>query len=66
MDTIEPVEPDAARHLGDLPQFEPEYYLDDTDNPTTITICSADTSGKIATEWITIDASHAVAIEHVR
>lgn len=66
MGTIEPVQPDGARQLADLPEFEPEYYLDDTENPTTITICSADTSGKIATEWITIDAPHAIAIEHVR
>lgn len=66
MDTIEPIEPGAAHHLGDFPEYEPEYYLDDAENPTTITICSADTSGKIATEWITVDATHAVAIEEVR
>lgn len=64
MDTIEPVEPDAARRLNDHPEFELEYYFDDRE--TTITICSADTSGKLATEWITIDASHAVAFEHIR
>lgn len=66
MDSIEPVEPDPARQLNDLPEFEPEYYLDDDENPSTITIYSADTTGRIATEWITIDATHAVAIEHVR
>lgn len=61
---ITPDDIDVA--LYDYPSFEFEYYFDDHESPTTITICSTESSGKLATEWISIRASHAYPLEAIR
>lgn len=72
--TTEPqtmVTPDVTRDdrdpaLQEYPSFEFEYYFDDHESPTTITICSTESSGSLATEWISIRASHAYPLEAIR
>jgi len=48
------------------PSFDLEYYLDIDESPSRLTICSADSSGSLATEWITIELKHAVPIDTIR
>lgn len=66
MSTPEPVPANGMAVLADYPSFELEYYLDDNDAPSTIIVCSTESAGSIATEWITIDIAHAVPVEDVR
>lgn len=62
----EPARPDGNTVFSDPPSFELEYFLDDDEAPTTMTVCSAENPGSIATEWITIDIRQAVPLEQVR
>lgn len=62
----EPIEPARGTDLAQLPEFQLEYYLDDVDGQTTVTICSAESGGHLATEWIATEADNAVSLEDVR
>ena len=61
MSSIEDVVVDSAR----LPTFDLEYGIDHPDRPASVTVYAPD-ADDVSTHWITIDASHAVPLEHVR
>lgn len=52
--------------LEDYPVYNTEYYLDDTETPSLVTICSSESTDQLATEWISIEAIHAVPMEHIQ
>lgn len=66
MNRTDPAGADPRTVLDDYPVFDAEYYFDDSESPTTVTICTAESRGLLATEWISCRASHAVPIESVR
>lgn len=52
--------------LDDYPEYDADYYYDDNESPTTVTICTSESSGELATEWISCDISHIVPMESIR
>lgn len=56
---------DAIAPLHELPDFDLEYLFDDDEDPTEVTVF-VDNAADLSTNWITIDAGHAVALEEVR
>lgn len=52
--------------LDELPEFELSYLFDDQDDPTEVTIFIPGVEERSATQWLTIDSSHAVSLETVR
>lgn len=52
--------------LEEYPEFDADYYLDDEESPTTVTICSSESPDRLATEWITCEVSHVVPMESIR
>lgn len=52
--------------LSDYPVFELEYYFDDAEAPTTVTICSTKETGELSSEWLTVSADYAIPVEGVR
>ncbi|WP_101294464.1 DUF7511 domain-containing protein [Halegenticoccus soli] len=65
MSAIDTYDPDDGTALRELPRFRLEYLFDDERRPTEVTVFPAE-SGDLATNWITIDESHAVPLEDVR
>jgi len=51
--------------LHELPDFDLEYLFDDDDDPSEVTVF-VDNAAALSTNWITVDADHAVALEEVR
>lgn len=49
----------------DLPSFDLDYRFDDEDDPVEVTVFPSD-AGDRTTEWLTVDATHAVPLEDVR
>lgn len=52
--------------LDELPEFELCYLFDDQDEPSEVTIFRPGVDDRSATRWLTIDSSHAVALEEIR
>lgn len=52
--------------LDELPEFELCYLFDDQDDPSEVTIFRPGVDDRSATRWLTIDSSHAVALEEIR
>lgn len=52
-----------GERLGDLPDFELRYLLDDGDEPRSVTIYAPEA---LETTWITVDVDSAVALDEVR
>lgn len=55
---------DELAHLQTLPTFGLTYLFDDEDDPETVTVFR-EGSERITTHWITVDRTHAVALEDV-
>lgn len=53
---------DASKY----PTFDLEYYIDQEASPVEVTVCSTETVGTIATEWITVDLEHAIPVEDIQ
>lgn len=51
--------------LHELPDYELEYLFDDDEEPTEVTVF-VDNATDLSTNWITVDADHAVPLEDVR
>jgi hypothetical protein len=56
---------DTADGLDNHPEFELSYLYDDTDDPTEVTVFPVDDGG-LSTQWISMDITHAVALEDTR
>lgn len=56
--------PDGRQNLEDLPSFDLAYEVDDVHQPTQITLFS-ERLDEIATNWISIDAAHALDLADV-
>lgn len=52
--------------LDSYPEFDADYYFDDNESPTTVTICSTGSPGELATEWISCEVGHVVPMEAIR
>lgn len=48
------------------PDFELNYLVDDSDDPTEVTVFPGGNDGHLSTRWISIDVTHAVSLEEVR
>lgn len=48
-----------------FPDFDLEYYVDDHDSPTEVTITAVGSADSLATEWITADVADAVPVESI-
>ena len=58
--------PAASDHrVDDLPEFSLEYLLDDSVDPTEVTIFEPG-EHENTTRWITVDIGHAVPLDEVR
>lgn len=55
---------DEAR-LEQFPSFGLEYLFDDDERPSEVTVF-VDNAADLSTNWITMDAAHAVPLEDVR
>lgn len=66
MSRTDPGDEPMALIRGRLPAFRLEFYYDDQEYPTEVTVCSATDRGTLATHWITIDIDHAVPLDDIR
>lgn len=57
---------DVQPAFDQYPEYELEYYLDREESPPTIILCSTESAGQIATEWISCRANYAVSVDAVR
>lgn len=64
MSAIEHGTADDDEKLHQLPSFDLEYLHDDDENPKEVTVFVD--GADLSTNWITIDAGHAVPLEEVR
>lgn len=55
---------DESTRLQTLPTFGLTCLFDDDDDPETVTVC-CEGRERITTHWITVDRTHAVALEDV-
>ncbi len=55
---------DESDRLQRLPTFGLTYLFDDEDDPETVTVFR-EGNDRITTHWITVDRTHAVALEDV-
>jgi hypothetical protein len=55
----------TASSLDRLPEFELSYLFDNDSNPTEITVFTADPDDKIATHWITVNATATVPLDEI-
>ena len=55
---------DELDRLQTLPTFGLTYLFDDEDDPETVTVFCEE-SERITTHWMTVDRTHAVALEDV-
>lgn len=60
------VEQREEESLYTLPRFDIRCHLDDIDDPTEVTVFTDTRTVELATQWVSIDAEHAVALEDVR
>lgn len=58
--------PDDADSLYSLPRFDCRCHVDDVDDPEEVTVFADTRTVELASEWISIDAEHAVDLEDVR
>ena len=56
----------ATTALEELPDFDLSYLYDDSEEPTEVTVFPGDCGDELATNWITVDAGHAVPLEDIR
>lgn len=49
-----------------FPEFELNYLFDDADNPTEVTVFPGNEDEKLSERWISVDVTHAVALEDSR
>lgn len=45
--------------------FDLAYYVDDRNSPSEVTITATESTGALATEWITADIEDAVSFESI-
>lgn len=57
---------ESRAHPGkdEFPSFDLEWYVDDTDEPETVTVFDPD-PGDIVTTWITADLDTAVRLDRI-
>lgn len=65
MSAIDRSPPKLEAPLETLPEFELSYLYDNKSNPTEITIFTSDQDEKIATQWITINATATVPLDEI-
>lgn len=53
------------RALDEYPEYDLEYYIDDDESPAAMIICSTDSAGHLAAEWIGCEASFAIPMESI-
>ncbi len=51
--------------LDEYPEYDVEYYYDVDETPTTVILCSTDSAGHLATEWLCCEAEHVVPMEAI-
>lgn len=54
----------SADELAELPTFDLSYSVDDTEDPTVVTVFLAE-GDRIVTTWISMEAEYAVDLENV-
>jgi hypothetical protein len=52
--------------LPSLPRFEIRCRVDDVDDPDEVTVFADTRTVELASEWVSIDAEHAVDLDDVR
>lgn len=52
--------------LGELPWFALDYFVDDRDDPSRVMVMPREIEPGSSDQWISIDSSHAVALDEVR
>lgn len=48
------------------PRFELQCHVDDVDEPTEVTVFTGTQTVELATQWVSIDAEHAVSLDGAR
>ncbi|UWG47713.1 Uncharacterized protein HSRCO_1431 [Halanaeroarchaeum sp. HSR-CO] len=66
MSAIGQIDDTNRAELDELPEFELCYLFDDQDDPTEVTIFQPGVDERSATRWLTIDTTHAIALEEIR